>query len=65
MEAILIRQVPSSSNPNKVYDVRQGKDGICYCNCPAWKFQKVASESRKPCKHIRAAIAWAARKAAA
>src|SRR5882672_9100054 len=38
---------PSSSNPNIVYRVLKGGDGVIYCDCPGWKM-------RKDCKHLKA-----------
>ncbi|MDD5428770.1 MAG: hypothetical protein PHI58_06030 [Candidatus Omnitrophica bacterium] len=38
--------VQSSSNPGKTYDIMEGKDGVIYCTCTAWKM-------RKTCKHLK------------
>lgn len=38
---------PSSSNPNVVYRILKGGDGVIYCDCPGWKM-------RKDCKHLKA-----------
>jgi predicted nucleic acid-binding Zn finger protein len=38
------------------YTVKQGKDGVVYCSCPAWRFQKVAAAHRS-CKHLAKAAA--------
>jgi hypothetical protein len=51
-----LMSVPSSSNPDKSYDVKLGKDGNVYCSCPAWRFQKLHPHQRT-CKHIKAAQA--------
>lgn len=56
----LISLVPSSSNPNKAYEVRCGHDGNVYCSCPAWKFQKKHPHDRT-CKHIKAVLRRASR----
>ena len=37
----------SSSNPNIVYRIIRGGDGVIYCDCPGWKM-------RKDCKHLKA-----------
>lgn len=37
---------PSSSNPDKTYDIIEGADGVTYCNCQGWKM-------RKTCKHLQ------------
>lgn len=34
-----------------VYTVKQGRDGVVYCSCPSWKFQRVTPALRT-CKHI-------------
>lgn len=39
--------VQSSTNPGKTYDIMEGKDGVIYCTCTAWKM-------RKTCKHLKA-----------
>jgi predicted nucleic acid-binding Zn finger protein len=38
------------------YTVKKGQDGVVYCSCPAWRFQKVAAAHRS-CKHIVKAVA--------
>jgi hypothetical protein len=43
--------VPSSSNPDKLYEIRLGSDSKIYCTCPAWRFSKARE---KGCKHVRA-----------
>ena len=43
----ILDTVPSSSNPGKTYDIMEGKDGVIYCTCTAWKM-------RKTCKHLKA-----------
>ena len=42
----ILDTVPSSSNPGKTYDIIEGKDGVIYCTCTAWKM-------RKNCKHLK------------
>ena len=43
----ILDTVQSSSNPGKTYDIIEGKDGVIYCTCTAWKM-------RKTCKHLKA-----------
>ncbi len=43
----ILDTVPSSTNPGKTYDIMEGKDGVIYCTCTAWKM-------RKTCKHLKA-----------
>ena len=42
----ILDTVPSSKNPGKTYDIIEGKDGVIYCTCTAWKM-------RKTCKHLK------------
>lgn len=49
----VIRTWPSSSNPNKEYELREGDDGVVYCTCPAYGFSRATP---KICKHM---IQWA------
>ncbi len=42
----ILDTIPSSSNPGKTYDIIEGKDGVIYCTCTAWKM-------RKNCKHLK------------
>ena len=57
-----IAKVPSGSDPFKVWEIKVGHDGVCYCACPSWRFQKAPAADRKPCKHVRAALRIFARK---
>jgi hypothetical protein len=43
----------SKSNPSKVHSVHMGKDGVCWCSCPSWRFQK-NHPSNRTCKHVDA-----------
>lgn len=54
MAATLITMVASSSNPAVQHEIRLGGDGVVYCTCPAWRFQR-KSPSARQCKHMRAA----------
>lgn len=38
-----------------VYTVKQGRDGVVYCSCPSWKFQRVTPALRT-CKHLAKAM---------
>ena len=46
----------ASSSSDKTYNICKGADGVVYCTCPAWKFQRLTSEGRT-CKHIKS---WSA-----
>lgn len=35
----------SGSNPNKMYEVIRGRDGVVYCQCKGW-------QNTKSCKHL-------------
>lgn len=45
--------VKSDSNPKVTYRISLGRDGVIYCTCPSWKFQKVAPKNRSACKHMK------------
>jgi hypothetical protein len=34
------------------WTIVKADDGLIYCNCPAWRFQKDEPHMRKHCKHI-------------
>lgn len=53
MPAALLATVASDSDPDREYEIRRGGDGVVYCTCPAWKFQKGVSPRFRSCKHIR------------
>lgn len=46
----LVRTMPSSK-PGRYYELREGADGVVYCNCPGWAFSKLRP---RECKHMRA-----------
>lgn len=48
----------SASKPGLSHEVRIGADGVVYCTCPSWKFQKL-SPSLRSCKHTKAVMARA------
>jgi hypothetical protein len=50
---------PSKTNPSKSYEIRRGADGVVYCTCPAWRFQRLKSGETRTCKHIAAFAAGA------
>jgi len=41
----VLQTIPSTSNPNKTYQIILGGDGVTYCTCVAWKMKKT-------CKHL-------------
>lgn len=47
---------PSESKPGHVHEVRLGADGVVYCTCPSWRFQKL-TPSLRTCKHTKAFVA--------
>jgi hypothetical protein len=49
---------PSKSRPGHVYHVKLGADGVVYCDCPSWRFQK-NHPSCRCCKHTKALLARA------
>jgi hypothetical protein len=60
MKGTLLAQVPSESNPNRKYDVRVGADGVVYCTCPSWRFNR-APKADRVCKHMTKLAARLAR----
>lgn len=44
--------VPSFSNPEKRYEIKQYSNGTKWCSCPAYKFQRAPVELRN-CKHTK------------
>ena len=38
-----------SSSGRKTYQILLGRDGVTYCNCPAWRFSK---DRPRTCKHL-------------
>lgn len=48
---VVLARNESSSRPGSFHEVRRGADGVVYCTCPSWRFQK-NSPSNRTCKHI-------------
>jgi len=51
----LLATFASASKPGHSHEVRVGADGVIYCTCPSWKFQK-NHPSNRVCKHTQAAL---------
>ena len=47
----LLAKIASSSNPGKKYNIVEGKDGVVYCGCWAWR-------KNRTCKHLDRYHAW-------
>ena len=43
---------PSKSRPGQIHTVSLGADGVMYCSCGKWVFQRVAAPFRDPCTHM-------------
>ena len=52
MASLLLATAASKTNPEKSYEIRKGADGVIYCSCPSWKFQRLAAANRT-CKHLK------------
>ena len=51
----LLAKFPSASKPGTFHEVRVGADGVVYCGCPSWRFQK-NHPSCRCCKHTKAVM---------
>jgi hypothetical protein len=49
--AEVVKEYPSKSNPARKYHVTKDREGILFCDCPAWRFMKKPSHLRQ-CSHI-------------
>lgn len=49
-------QIVVKGSTGTLYDIKKGKDGVVYCTCPAWRFQKLPVAART-CKHIKSVSA--------
>lgn len=54
----VLAKFPSASKPGLFHEVRIGADGVIYCTCPSWRFQKNHPACRC-CKHTKAFMARA------
>jgi len=48
----ILAEIPSPKTPSRIYRVVESKEGMIYCNCPSWLFQKIEPKDRT-CKHIK------------
>jgi len=52
---VVVQVMRSMTNPDKFYEIRfSHTDQLHYCTCPAWKFQSVAKDQPRTCKHLKA-----------
>jgi predicted nucleic acid-binding Zn finger protein len=52
---VVVSLARSVSKPENFYEIRFSfRDGLHYCTCPAWKFQRVAKNQPRICKHLKA-----------
>ena len=42
----ILAEYPSKSSAGKVYEIREGNDGVTYCSCWQWK-------KNKNCSHLK------------
>ena len=52
----VLARFASKSSPGSFHEVKLGADGVIYCGCPSWRFQK-NHPSCRCCKHTRAFMA--------
>lgn len=52
----VVARFESASKPGSFHEVRFGADGVLYCTCPSWRFQK-NTPSCRCCKHTKAFLA--------
>lgn len=57
-------QLQISGDSGTKYTIRQGRDGVVHCSCPAWRFQRVPAAQRS-CKHVKKAALVLARQLSA
>jgi hypothetical protein len=51
IQPTVLARFASKSNPSKSHEVRRGADGVVYCGCASWRFQK-NHPSNRTCKHV-------------
>lgn len=52
----VLARFESKSKPGTYHEVKLGADGVVYCGCPSWRFQK-SHPSCRSCKHTKAFVA--------
>ncbi len=43
MKGEVLATNPSKSNPNKLYEIIRGNDGVTYCSCWPWRMNRTCS----------------------
>jgi hypothetical protein len=46
----ILAKIASKSNPSKTYTITLSAEGVVYCDCPAWRYQRISPADRC-CKH--------------
>lgn len=49
----VVAQAASESRPGLTHNICMGRDGVLYCTCESWRYQRLPASERS-CKHLRA-----------
>lgn len=53
-QANVVARIRSKTDPSRVYGIHLGRDGVLWCECPSWKYQRLSPRERD-CKHLKEA----------
>lgn len=46
-----VTKIEVKGEHEKTYEIKRGVDGVVYCTCPSWRFQK-KPVAKRVCKHM-------------